>query len=169
MIGKIRDLKLFRASKTGNEWWVLSPAIIAFDMDKSSAMKTMRALNATLRDLFEKKKIGGKYARRKGLTFERELAIKLRTWFPKARRQLEFQADCALGVDLAETGNFKFQCKKLKGYASVNTINEIQCDRELMGDVPVLVTAADGLPAMVVMHLEDFLDLLPKPLKPKTK
>lgn len=98
-------------------------------------------------------------SRRKGHQFERDLAIQLRPIFPKARRHLEYQDAEANGTDLVETGRFKFQCKKLKTYASVNTIDEVKCDRRL-GDIPVLVTAADFKPAMAVLHLEDLIELL---------
>lgn len=101
----------------------------------------------------------GALSRNKGHQFERDVAIALRDVFPKARRHLEYQDSQANGVDLAETGKFHFQCKKLKRYASIATINEVQCDRRL-GDVPVLVTAGDREPAMVAMHFGDFLDLL---------
>lgn len=161
--GKIKNLKLFRYAKVQQHWWVTGPGIVAFESDRNTTVKVARALNRVLKEYFGEKKIkGGKFARRKGHTFERDLAIMLRPWFPKARRQLEFQKDCALGVDLAETGRFKFQCKKLKKYAPISTMDEIQCDRDLLGDIPVLVTAADNLPAMVVMHLDDFLAILPK-------
>ena len=100
-----------------------------------------------------------KASRTKGHSFERKIAIMLRSIFPKARRQLEYHEDDCLGVDIAGTGRFKFQCKKLKAYASVNTIREIQCDR-LLGDVPVLVTAGDNQEAMAVLPWADLLELL---------
>lgn len=162
-LGKnVKTLKPFRIQKTANEWWVTSPGIIAFELARPPAERCMRELNKVIKKHFAKTyaKVGGAYARRKGHGFERELVTLLRPYFPKARRQLEFQKDCALGTDLAETGRFRFQCKKLANYASVNTIEEVQCDRELFGEVPILVTKADGKPAMAVMHLEDFLSLL---------
>lgn len=101
----------------------------------------------------------GAWSRNKGHSFERQLAIWLRPIFPKARRHLEYQDAEANGCDLVETGRFRFQCKKLKAYASVNTIKEVQCDRAL-GDIPVLVTAADREPAMAILHLEDLIEIL---------
>lgn len=98
-------------------------------------------------------------SRRKGHQFEREVAIALRPVFPEARRHLEYQDAEANGIDLVKTGEFAFQCKKLKSYASINTIKEIQCERKL-GEVPVLVTAADGEPWMAVLHFDDLLNLL---------
>ena len=101
----------------------------------------------------------GALSRRKGHQFERDLAIKLRHIFPRARRHLEYQDGECFGVDLANTDRFLFQCKKLKSYASVNTIDEIQCDRRL-GDIPILVTAADNRLAMAVLHLDDLVELI---------
>lgn len=105
--------------------------------------------------------MSGVHSRRKGHSFERQLAIWLRGIWPGARRQLEYHENDCRGIDIADTGRFKFQCKKLKSYASVNTIFEVQCDRDF-GDVPILVTAADNKPAMAVLHLEDLIELLKK-------
>lgn len=103
--------------------------------------------------------MSGARSRRKGHSFERETAIALRHIFPEAKRQLEYQLDTCQGIDLAGIGPFKIQCKKLKSYASVNTIDEIRCNPEL-GDIPVLVTAADNKPAMAVLAFADLVDLM---------
>ncbi len=102
--------------------------------------------------------MGGAHSRRKGHQFERDVAIALREIFPLARRQLENHVDDCNGVDIQGTPGYKFQCKKLKSYASVNTIREIQCDRAL--DVPVLVTAGDKQEAMAVLPFKELLKLL---------
>lgn len=112
----------------------------------------------TTPDVMEKA-LSGKKNRAKGLAFERQVAIWLRDIFPGARRWLENHKDDANGIDLQGTGCLKFQIKKLQKYASVATINEIKCEPEL-GDVPVLITAGDNLPAMAVLPLTDFLWLL---------
>lgn len=101
----------------------------------------------------------GKWSRRKGHDFEREVAQALRVVFPGARRQLEYHARDARGIDIQETGEFRFQCKRLEKYASVNTIEEIQCDR-VFGDVPVLVTAGNGKEWMAVLPFDDLLRLI---------
>ena len=161
-------MKIFKVKKTGKGWWITCRGIIAAEVEEAFAKKVMRALNAVIRENFApRKRISPGGARNKGLTFERELAVRLRPWFPRAKRHLEFQIDEARGIDLAHTGPYRFQCKKMRGYASVNTISEIKCDREILGDIPVLVTAADNLPAMVVMHLADFIAMLGKPVSPK--
>lgn len=112
----------------------------------------------------KKHSAAGRRSRNKGHSFERELAILLRPVFPNARRHLEYQDAEANGVDLVETGFFRFQSKKCKSYVSINTIDEIQCDR-LLGEVPVLVTAADHKPAMAVLHFEDLLALITRAAK----
>jgi len=107
--------------------------------------------------------MGGKSARTKGFSFEREIAIAFRKiGFPDARRQLEYQENQCKGIDLADTGRYKVQCKKLKAYASVNTIREIQItefDRDA-GDVPVLITAGDRQEPMACLPLKNFLELV---------
>lgn len=101
----------------------------------------------------------GRAARRKGIQFEREVAQVLRTLYPDARRQLEFHPTDARGVDLQDTGEYRFQCKKLKQYAPITAIQEVQCAPEL-GEVPVLVTAADGEPWMAVLPFADLVRLI---------
>lgn len=107
----------------------------------------------------KKRRISHKGARAKGHSFERLIANSLKEIFPNARRQLEYhEADCN-GVDIANTEHFKFQCKKLRRYASITAIEEVQCDEEI-GDIPVLVTAGDGQRPMAVLPFDDFLILL---------
>lgn len=101
----------------------------------------------------------GKRARTKGHSFEREVAQALRVVFPKARRHLEYQDGECFGVDLAETGIFRFQCKRGVRYAPLTALSEIQYDA-FLGEIPVLVTKGDGLPALVALPLEDFISLL---------
>jgi hypothetical protein len=107
----------------------------------------------------KKKTGGGRHARRKGHQFERDTAIRVRHIFPKARRHLEYQDAEANGVDLVNTGDFKIQCKKLRKYVSVTTIDEIKCNRAF-GEVPVVVTEGDNLPAMAILYWDDLLDLI---------
>lgn len=85
--------------------------------------------------------------------------MRLRVVFPEARRLLEYHSDDAKGVDVQNTGRFKFQCKKWKAYAPVTCIQEIECE-PVLGDVPVLVTAGDNLTPMAVLPFDDFLDML---------
>ena len=94
-----------------------------------------------------------KSARRKGHQFERDVAIKLREIFPAAKRQLEYQIDDCVGVDIANTGRYKIQCKKLKKYAPITAIDEIKCDEHL-GDIPVLITAGDKQRAVAVLPFD---------------
>jgi hypothetical protein len=103
--------------------------------------------------------MGGKASRRKGHQFERDCANAFREIFPNAKRNLEYQLDACYGVDLANTGDYRIQCKKLKKYASISKIEEVKCDR-VLGEVPVLITAGDGKEPMAVLPLQEFLNLL---------
>ena len=102
--------------------------------------------------------MGGAASRRKGLAFEQQIARQLRPLFPKAARHLEYQAQEAYGVDLVGTAPFKFQCKRLKKYASISTFKEI---KYVWGqDIPVLITQGDREEAMAVLTLSDLIDLI---------
>lgn len=103
--------------------------------------------------------MSGKRSRNKGHSFERKIAQELRKIFPEVGRQLEFQKDCAKGIDLRGTGCFKFQCKKLKRYAPITAIFEVDCEEEL-GDIPILVTAGDFQRSMAVLPFEYLVELI---------
>lgn len=100
-----------------------------------------------------------KRARQKGIEFELKCAEALRVVFPKVKRRLEFQQLEERGVDLDNTGRFKFQCKKLKKYAPITTINEIDFQAWL-GEVPVLITAGTREEPMAVLPFSDLVELL---------
>jgi hypothetical protein len=102
----------------------------------------------------------GRRSRDKGKVFENWVCQKLRKIYPDVRRQLEFQKDVAReGVDLVHTGRLKIQCKKLKGYAAINAIFQVQID-PLEGGCPVLITQADRREAMAVLPLDELIRLL---------
>ena len=132
--------------------------VIACGLARSTAKKLEIELNGIMRALNFKPKSHGARSRRKGHQFEREVAIALRSVFPKARRHLEYQDAEANGVDLVETGYFKFQCKKLKTYAPVSTLKEIQFDE--LYETPVVVTAADNEPWVAILPFADLLFLI---------
>lgn len=102
-----------------------------------------------------------KKSRTKGHSFEREVAILLRKVYPEAQRNLEYQENMAYGVDLVGTGHYRIQCKRLKRYPSINTIQEVKCDEDL-GDIPVLVAKADRGRIMAVIPLEALIWLMEK-------
>lgn len=107
----------------------------------------------------KKKTGGGRMARRKGHSFEREIAIKFRKIFPEARRHLEYQDSEALGRDLANVGDYLVQCKRGRRYASFTAIEEIQiCPID--GGVPILVTKGDDKPILAALPLEHLLKLI---------
>ena len=108
----------------------------------------------------------GKLSRRKGHSFEREIAIQFRKIFPEAKRHLEYQACEAQGIDLDHTGEFRVQCKRGRKYSPIGTIKEIQLD-PIEGGVPLLVTRGDNTETMVALSLKDFLAILKKARSPK--
>jgi hypothetical protein len=62
-----------------------------------------------------------------------------------------------MGYDLDGTDPFRIQCKALQNYVPVNTIEEIHPSPT---HTPVLITKADGKPAMAVLPLEDFMRII---------
>lgn len=109
--------------------------------------------------LSEAKSRKGRSAVKKGKQYEREVANLLGHIFPDAARHLEYQAfEASHGVDLQGTDIFKFQIKNYQGYASISKIFEVKQIKE--GDIPVLVTKGNRLPAMAVLPLENFVEML---------
>lgn len=103
--------------------------------------------------------VSGLRSRRKGHSFERWVANKLKKIYPEAKRHLEYQASEALGVDVANCGEYRIQCKRGKRYASLTAIEEIQiCPIE--GGVPILVTKGDNKEPLVAMPFEHFIKLV---------
>lgn len=103
----------------------------------------------------------GKLSRRKGHAFERWVAIQLRKVFPEAKRQLEYQFSDCVGVDLANTGDYKIQCKRERKYSPISAIEEVQiCPLE--GGVRVLITKADDKEPLAVLPFSEFVRLLKK-------
>lgn len=102
-------------------------------------------------------KQNGKYARNKGLNWERKIANELKDIFPKAKRHLESQSDEAmLGMDLENTEPYAFQLKCLKNYAPINRIEEIKAD-DL---IPVLLTKGDRKRPVACLYFDDFKRIL---------
>lgn len=98
----------------------------------------------------------GKLSRNKGHSFERDIASKFRAFFPKACRQLEYQE--GLGIDLANTGDLRIQCKAYKNYAPLSKIEEAG-----ESGIPALVTKGDRKPTLIALRLSDFLNILSDP------
>lgn len=134
-------------------------SVIIETKTKGAASRIAGALNRALRETIFRPKSAGRRARSKGHGFEREVAIALRAIYPKARRHLEYQDVEANGVDLVETGPFRIQCKRLKEYAPLSRLDEIEFD-DLLGEIPVLVTAADNKPALAALPLVDLIRLI---------
>lgn len=90
--------------------------------------------------------------------------MKLRKAFPQVKRHLEFQKQEARGIDLDNTGDYRIQCKKLKKYAPISCIEEVQC-HDWLGEIPVLITAADDKPPLAVIPLHEFIRLVERDLE----
>lgn len=105
--------------------------------------------------------MSGKRSRTKGHLFERWVANQLKKYFPDAKRHLEYQQSEATGVDLVGTYPYLIQCKRMKRYASLTAILEVQVD-PIEGGIPVLVTKADNKEAIACLPFTEFLRLLKK-------
>jgi hypothetical protein len=106
-----------------------------------------------------KRKWSGAASRRKGHQFERWVAEQFRKTYPEARRQLEYHADDAKGIDITNVGAYRPQCKRGRRYASLTAIEEIQiCPIE--GGVPVLITKGDDKEPLACMPFKHFLWLV---------
>jgi len=130
-----------------------------FRVTAAQAKRIAAKFNTVVREALFKPKNAGRRARTKGHSFERAVAQAFRCVYPNARRHLEYQDEECTGVDLAHVGPFRVQCKKLKGYAPISCIEEAEHDRDF-GEIPLLVTAADGKEAMAVLPLDALLTLL---------
>ena len=97
----------------------------------------------------------GKYARRKGHQFERDMANKLECIFPEVRRHLEnHKEDAAMGIDLMNTEPLGIQLKCYANYVPINKIEEVKVG------VPVLITKGNNKKPVACIYLDDFIELL---------
>jgi len=99
-------------------------------------------------------KANGKYARAKGIRFELEIVNLMKEFYPDANRLLECQE--GFGFDIANTGEYRIQCKNYANYAPINKIEEAPNDEHT---IPLLVTKGNRKPTVVCMYLEDFLKM----------
>lgn len=110
----------------------------------------------------------GKSARRKGHSFEREVANKFREiGWPFAKRHLESQGNIIhQGIDLDGTEPYAIQCKSRINYVAVNTINEVKPSKD---QIPVLITQGTRKQPMAILPLKHFYMLVEshKRLTPK--
>lgn len=107
-----------------------------------------------------KKKLSGRGARRKGLQFERDIAIKLREFWPEAKRGIQTQEnrkvpdvdytpywiECKKGVATSPKSAYK-QALRDKGIA--------EDDREIL-----VITKDDRDETLATMRLDYFLHIL---------
>ena len=95
---------------------------------------------------------------KKGKQFERDISNALGHIFPAAERMLEYQASGNIGIDIQGTGNFKIQCKRNAGYASVSKIHEVRSKDK--NDIPILVTKGNRMDAMAVLPFDNLVYML---------
>ena len=100
----------------------------------------------------------GMSQRVKGHSWERAVSKMFREiGFKDAKRHLEMQfADCQ-GYDIDGVFPWLPQCKAWKDYAPISKIEEVKRQK---GGKPLLITKGDRKPAVAVLYLEDFLELL---------
>jgi hypothetical protein len=98
--------------------------------------------------------MGGKMSRNKGFQYEREIARRLQSLFPNARRKLEYQSSECTGVDLENTGRLRIQCKRYKQYAPISKLEEV---RE--NGMAALITKGDRKRDVICMYLDDFITI----------
>lgn len=101
--------------------------------------------------------MSGKRSRAKGHSFERKIAKRLRDEgiFPNAERQLEYQENQCSGVDLANTGALKIQCKRMKKSIPMSKLYEVKAH-----GIACLVSKVDREDTLVTMKFDDFLKIL---------
>jgi hypothetical protein len=96
-------------------------------------------------------------SRTKGHAFERKCAALLRSWFPKARRGLQYQ-DGFTCSDVMETP-FHVECKKGRKIRIQNAV--AQATRDSKGEKPVMIISQeDHKEILVTMKWDDFVKLL---------
>lgn len=97
------------------------------------------------------------YQRRKGATFEREIATYLSEHLRRiVRRKLGQARD---GGDDIEVGRFRIECKRrasLSVYAWLDQCAAAAGER----DVPVVIARGDGREPLAILRLEDLVPLL---------
>ena len=102
----------------------------------------------------------GRLSRRKGHSFEREIAkiFREKTAFSGARRHLEYQGqEAAAGVDIIEVGKLAPQCKRGRSYAPITKLFEVG---RVKNNIPMLITKADDSPILVALYFEDFIRII---------
>lgn len=158
---KLRRVEPFGVTTYGGRFFVaMGGGPEALELSSITAARRLAGIfNREYRSITFRPKSSGRRARTKGHQFEREVAALFREVFPGARRHLEYQDSQAVGVDIAEVGLLRIQCKRLKMYATLSTIEEVEADR-MLGDIPVLVTAADQKEPIAALYLSEFLYLV---------
>lgn len=103
--------------------------------------------------------MGGKTSRTKGHNFERQVVKLLQSYYPKAKRNLEYQE--GMGYDIENTGILSVQCKVGKSFKIENALKEAERPKK----IPVAITKRDREEIVVSLYWKDFEFFLASYLK----
>jgi len=92
----------------------------------------------------------GKTSRTKGHNFEREVVNLFKAYFPKAKRNLEYQE--GMGYDIENVGNLSIQCKVGKSFKVEDALQEAVRPKH----IPLAVTKRDRKEIVVSLYWKDF-------------
>jgi hypothetical protein len=99
----------------------------------------------------------GKYNRKKGHDYERQVAKEMRQFFPDAKTARDgARGEDPRGVDLVNTGMFNIQCKARQSLNSFSVLKEMPDDHNLN----VMFWKRNREREIVVLDKEDFYELL---------
>lgn len=83
----------------------------------------------------------------------------MRKLYPAARRHLEYQDGEANGIDIANTGHYKVQCKCLRNQPNIPAVmKEIQ--NVGIEEIPMVIWKQDGKGEFAAFRLEDAILLM---------
>jgi len=102
----------------------------------------------------------GARSRRKGASFERLIAKRLKEVFPDARRGFQFRT----GRETSDITNpvFHIECKHQKRCNIKAALEQAARDSKGTGKIPVAITRDDRKPILVTMLLDDWLEMVKK-------
>jgi len=101
----------------------------------------------------------GKSQRTKGHAFERQIAKKLRQFFPDAKRGFQTRGGGKEAADIINTP-FHVECKVGKSHSIEAAITQAEDDTD--GKPPLAITKRDFKPVRVTMNWDLFEQLLEK-------
>lgn len=101
----------------------------------------------------------GAHERRKGATFEREIARQLTDELGTIVQRKLGQARDG-GCDLTEIGPFVLECKRRASIAVYPWYEQVSKAANQPGQIPTVIMRGDGKKTLVVLSLDDFIPLM---------